>query len=261
MWLAVNRANCVKRLVLWGVPVLTPELARQFKDEPAPVFDDDGEKIAAAWKGTRQAMPSLSTDQALTVLIGRLRMKEDAVWMHHALAETDFEELATQARPSVLPPTHFRMRLSRRSSVMHVALRPSRNSLCQSWSSQLLHLLCKILRWELGACDLTCDSLPETDDLHFRSLSIGAQILTGESFEVATQHPFHAGATTGSLPSERQGDTRPKYPQMCVSVPQCHLYGHPRGSHLCCKFAPARVRPSNHPISGLISLTQWALFS
>jgi hypothetical protein len=83
-------------LVLWGIPILPKELHEQFLNEEAPVFDDEGQYFVTAWKRAKAHLTSLSTDQLLDNMIGRLQMKGIAHWIHHALAKTDFVEIATK---------------------------------------------------------------------------------------------------------------------------------------------------------------------
>jgi pimeloyl-ACP methyl ester carboxylesterase len=99
MWLAANHPQSVRRLVLWGIPILPKELHEQFLNEEAPVFDDEGQYFVTAWKRAKAHLTSLSTAQLLDNMIGRLQMKGIAHWIHHALAKTDFVELATKVSP------------------------------------------------------------------------------------------------------------------------------------------------------------------
>ncbi len=82
----------ISRIVVWGVPLLEPNLRARLATEPVPSFDDEGDAIKAYW-ARRRGLSGAAYSESLGVrcAIEMLQTGRSRPWGHWAVAQADIE--------------------------------------------------------------------------------------------------------------------------------------------------------------------------
>jgi pimeloyl-ACP methyl ester carboxylesterase len=95
IWIAATHPGSVRRLALWGIPLLSEDLAEKLANEEPMTYSDDGSEIAKLWQ-LRENYPGMGFSRMVDFLVSVLQMKETKPWAHRALGRADMRGLITQ---------------------------------------------------------------------------------------------------------------------------------------------------------------------
>lgn len=95
IWIAATHPGSVRRLALWGIPLLAEDLAEKLANEEPMTYSDDGSEIAKLWQ-LRENYPGMGFSRMVDFLVSVLQMKETKPWAHRALGRADMRGLITQ---------------------------------------------------------------------------------------------------------------------------------------------------------------------
>lgn len=99
--MAVDFPSRVRRLVLWGYPMLAPEEMAKLANAGPVEFSEDGSFIPATWQ--QVSGPAVRPKLSNKFLLERLQAGRDAYWTPRAVGREDHAALAKQiARPTLI---------------------------------------------------------------------------------------------------------------------------------------------------------------
>ena len=93
----------VRRMVLWGVPLLNQRLSEQLSAEEAPSYDAEGEALKAWWIRRRSFLGEFREDVLIRSTVEMLQTGHRRPWGHWAVARADMPALlARVAHPTLV---------------------------------------------------------------------------------------------------------------------------------------------------------------
>eukprot|EP00243_Klebsormidium_subtile_P003344 TRINITY_DN16714_c0_g1_i1.p1 TRINITY_DN16714_c0_g1~~TRINITY_DN16714_c0_g1_i1.p1 ORF type:complete len:269 (+),score=44.01 TRINITY_DN16714_c0_g1_i1:485-1291(+) len=102
LWIAATHPHTVRRLALWGIPLLNEEWQQKLANEAPPTYSDDGSELAKFWAQLPQWFPAMTFGRRIDFLVGALQTKETKAWAHRALGRADVRSLIEQVKQPVL---------------------------------------------------------------------------------------------------------------------------------------------------------------
>ncbi|GAQ83765.1 hypothetical protein KFL_001610060 [Klebsormidium nitens] len=102
LWIAATHPSSVRRLALWGIPLLNEEWQKKLADEAPPTYSDDGSELAQQWTLLCEHYPGMNFGRKVDFLVGALQTKETKAWAHRAIGRADVRSLIEQVKQPVL---------------------------------------------------------------------------------------------------------------------------------------------------------------
>jgi pimeloyl-ACP methyl ester carboxylesterase len=93
----------VRKLVLWGIPLLPPETMERLRTEGPATYSEDGSELVRFWVNRRRmSRPEATIDLSVRWMIERLQMGFNTHWPHNVVGETDHAALLQRLRHPTL---------------------------------------------------------------------------------------------------------------------------------------------------------------
>ena len=96
LWIAATHPSSVRRLALWGIPLLNEEWQKKLANEAPPTYSKDGSELAQQWTLLCEGYPGMNFGRKVDFLVGALQTKETKAWAHRAIGRADIRSLIEQ---------------------------------------------------------------------------------------------------------------------------------------------------------------------
>ncbi|MFN8535195.1 MAG: alpha/beta hydrolase [Dehalococcoidia bacterium] len=95
--------DTVRKLVLWGIPLLPAAALDRLRNEGPSTYGEEGAELTRFWVNRRRmSRPEASTELSIRWMIERLQMGLNTHWAHNMVGETDHVTLLKRLRQPIL---------------------------------------------------------------------------------------------------------------------------------------------------------------
>ncbi|GIW07623.1 MAG: hypothetical protein KatS3mg060_2428 [Dehalococcoidia bacterium] len=93
----------VRKLVLWGIPLLPEANMERLRNEGPSTYSEDGAELVRFWVNRRRmSRPEATTEMSIRWMIERLQMGLNTHWAHNVVGETDHAALLARLKQPIL---------------------------------------------------------------------------------------------------------------------------------------------------------------